>query len=301
MAVTENIQVGTLVVHDKFGLGKVLLLDEGFVSIYFKDIEGEPKDAVKRLSLAVAKLTRAETQLDPILDNLPPMISGGKVVPPERVRLTEQQAVDLFIRDYRSFEDAKYLRWERNYKWNAHLKVREELIDGSGRRLVDQDPKDELPKLMSGLIHSTNLPATQEKIRLTDALKERGSAQLFGKPLLHFVDAPSADSFEALVEAVGSLPAKDGQRVLTWPVVTILPFLAAPAQHMFLKPKVTQRVADVFMFDLLYDSRPTWATYQRLLALSEILLNRLRPLGARDFIDVQSFMWIVEGIAYMKS
>jgi hypothetical protein len=37
------------------------------------------------------------------------------------------------------------------------------------------------------------------------------------------------------------------------------------------------------------------AVYRRLIALSEHLLNRLRPLGAKDLIDVQSFMWIVVG------
>lgn len=286
--------------HTKFGLGKVLLTDGQSVWVYFKDIEGEPKDAVKRLSLSVAALEMADQQADPVLDNLPPMVHAGQVVPPKRIRLTEKQSVDQFVAGYRSFEDQRYLSKERNYKWEAHIRVRDGLLKAPGRSLVTRDPEGELPKLMRGLISSTNLLATQEVIRLNEAFKIPGAARAYGAALLGFVDAPSSRTFDALVEAIDRLPANQGQRILTWPVVTLLPFLAEPTRHMFLKPKVTQRVAEVFMFDLLYDSTPTWTTYQRLMTLSERLLNRLRPLGARDFIDVQSFMWIVEGIAYMR-
>ena len=69
---------------------------------------------------------------------------------------------------------------------------------------------------------------------------------------------------------------------------------------MFLKPMQTRRIAEAFSFDLLYSSRPTWDTYRRLLTLSTQLLDRLRPLGARDLIDVQSFMWVVAGLPFMK-
>ena len=63
---------------------------------------------------------------------------------------------------------------------------------------------------------------------------------------------------------------------------------------------MTRRVAETFSFDLLYTPRPNWTTYSRLLQLSEHLLVRLRPLGAVDLIDVQSFMWIVGGEPYRK-
>ena len=69
---------------------------------------------------------------------------------------------------------------------------------------------------------------------------------------------------------------------------------------MFLKPRQTQRIAEAFSFELLYSTPPKWGTYDRLLTLSNRLLDRLRPLGARDLIDVQSFIWVVEGSPLMK-
>ena len=62
---------------------------------------------------------------------------------------------------------------------------------------------------------------------------------------------------------------------------------------MFLKPTATCECADRLRFDLGYTSKLEWGTYDRLLTMSRNLLEKLKPLGARDFIDVQSYMWVV--------
>ena len=62
---------------------------------------------------------------------------------------------------------------------------------------------------------------------------------------------------------------------------------------MFLKPQPTKDCADRLRFDLQYSADLRWITYNQLLLLSDTLLSLLRPYGARDYIDVQSFMWVV--------
>ena len=62
---------------------------------------------------------------------------------------------------------------------------------------------------------------------------------------------------------------------------------------MFLKPEVTQQCAERLTFDLAYSSDLNWPTYERLLVMSARLLEILRPYGASDFIDVQSFSWVI--------
>jgi hypothetical protein len=34
-------------------------------------------------------------------------------------------------------------------------------------------------------------------------------------------------------------------------------------------------------------------TYKKLMQMGGQLLERLRPLGAQDYIDVQSFIWVI--------
>jgi hypothetical protein len=95
---------------------------------------------------------------------------------------------------------------------------------------------------------------------------------------------------------VTSLPAKEGRaRVGTWPVLTMVPFIARPDCHMLLKPEMTKESAARLAYDISYSAQLNWSTYERLLDMSHVLLERLRSLGARDFIDVQSFMWVTAG------
>ena len=81
-------------------------------------------------------------------------------------------------------------------------------------------------------------------------------------------------------------------RVLTWPVVTVFPFLAQPDRHIFLKPNVSRVAAAQYGFDLGYLSRPNWRTYASLLELADLVRADLRDLRPRDLIDVQSFLWV---------
>ena len=302
----EILSVGLIVTHKTWGLGKVVHLDPQNAWVYFRDIEGTPKDAVKQLNRRVAVLTVAENQSDTALDHVPPMVRNGRVDPPHSLRITEQQAIDGFVADFpRAFDDPRYLKQERNKKWKAHRQVAEELLSLHGRRIVAEGPLDVLAdtlKRLIGLGPAKHLLDRREIIAANEAFRrDRRAAQAFGEAVLRLVDEGDERAFSGLVEATGSLPADPGKaRVLNWPIVTILPFLARPDGHMFLKPMQTQRIADAFTFDLAYSARPQWDTYDRLLILSNRLLERLRPLGARDLIDVQSFMWVVAGWPFRK-
>lgn len=251
----------------------------------------------------VAVLKVAGNQSDTALNNVPPMVRNGRVEPPSSVRITDRQAMDQFVAGFpRGFEDPRYLRQERDYKWEAHSRVAAELLSAEGRRLVAEGPPGALAHTLKALIGLTNLLAPAELIAVNDVFRrDSRAARAFGEAVLRLVDVGGERAFSGLVEATGSLPADPGRaRVLTWPIVTILPFLARPDRHMFLKPMQTQRIAAAFTFDLSYSSRPRWVTYDRLLILSNRLLERLRSLGARDLIDVQSFMWVVAGWPFMK-
>jgi hypothetical protein len=74
--------------------------------------------------------------------------------------------------------------------------------------------------------------------------------------------------------------------------VTLFPFIAQPERHMLLLPSFTCEAAQRLGLDLRYQSEPNWATYAALLSSSNHLLEELKPLGARDLIDVESFLHV---------
>jgi hypothetical protein len=304
MTQPSALTVGQLVRHVTelaWGLGKVVHMTHDQVFVYFKDITGTPKEAVKQFRRQMPVLAVAEVQHDAVLDHLPPMVQNGVLKIPTGRRTTAQQAISGFIQAYRHFDDPAYLKEERNYKWAAHDLVCRQLLSPEGRRLLADGDGQTASTIMRKIVHATNLLATSEIISLTDGLKDPQAALQMARQAVAFIDQDGPAAFAALVDAIEDLPMPpEGKKVLTWPVATLLPFLAKPGTHMFLKPMQTRKTADAFMFDLLYTPRPNWSTCERLRQLSREILEHIRPLGAKDMIDVQSFMWVVNGAPYMQ-
>jgi hypothetical protein len=108
-------------------------------------------------------------------------------------------------------------------------------------------------------------------------------------------DVPEEKSFTSYLDLLQAAPSKTpGKNAITWPIATILPYLANPASHLFLKPIATQAAAERLGFDLQYQAALNWKTYQRALELAEGLQAALASHGCRDLIDVQSFMWVMK-------
>jgi hypothetical protein len=103
--------------------------------------------------------------------------------------------------------------------------------------------------------------------------------------------------FENFATVLDSLPRKQ-TRVRTWPLQTVFGFIANPAEHIFLKPRVTQVAATKYHYDFLYRSKPNWETYKSLLDFAEQVRKDTADLGPKDFIDLQSFIWVLGSDEY---
>lgn len=200
----------------------------------------------------------------------------------------------------RGFQDPKYLgddyEGERNYKWLAHLKWLELMGRGKAAKLLAKEDVQELTRRLEHVEGMLNLLSPYEKMALRDALKNEVLARQYFKTLFDLLNAREVTEgiFAAYAEAVTSLPKEEGKaRVATWPVLTLFPFISQPDRFMFLKPEATQGCAERLAFNLEYDAALNWNTYQKLLTMSAMLMNYLHPLGARDMIDVQSFIFLV--------
>ena len=83
----------------------------------------------------------------------------------------------------------------------------------------------------------------------------------------------------------------------SWPKATYFGYLWQPADNMFCKPTVTQDFAQRIghEFQYVYDPEISERVYLSLMDLAEHTLAATRSLGAEDFIDVQSFIYVVGG------
>lgn len=79
--------------------------------------------------------------------------------------------------------------------------------------------------------------------------------------------------------------------MLTWPLVTVWGFMAQPDRHIFLNPLVTRRAPEAWATISAIDQSPR-GRYRGLLDFAETIRGAIGDLHPRDFIDLQSFIWV---------
>jgi len=207
-----------------------------------------------------------------------------------------------FLRFFpKGFADAKYIAWERGYKWEAHEAWNEVLNRTQYKALLRAGEFSEIAARAVRIESRTNLLFSFEKMALRDAVRPPGGALLFATELYQYAygSAQAAAQFDRWLEAVGRLPRKQ-TRVLTWPVVTVFGFIARPDKHIFLKPNVTRAAAAEYEYDFRYASRPSWQVYANLLDFARTVRADLADLEPRDLIDIQSFLWVLGSDEYAQ-
>jgi hypothetical protein len=180
------------------------------------------------------------------------------------------------------FHSTGYAGEERDYKVAAR------------DRLNTSAPLDEAAnglgfgEAVLAVFRSTNLLSPFEKTRLQGVLRGP-DADTFVRSAARFT---LGERKSALLDMERVLKPHDNAK---WTVVTYLPFLWRPEEHMFLKPEVTKdfaaRVGHRFAWT--YEPRLDIAVYETLLDLASQTTAALADLRPRDRIDVQSFIWVV--------
>ena len=290
-------KIGMIVDHPampEWGSGKIVAIRGDYIYVIFRNL---PEREAKKFNSSKIALIIASDQNDPILNNLSPVKEkDGTYLLPRR-RLTVVDAIETFTRKYhQGFSDPAYLRDERNYKVEAHQLWENNLGDGKAKKLLELDKIEELVNHTKEVLNGLNLLSRFENMALRDGLSDRKSAKNYFEALINLLESAETteENFLSYANAVSELPQEEGKsRVNTWPIATLLPYIAQPDRHMFLKPEVTQSAAETFGFDLHYDPKPNWNTYNALLAMSKIYREQIFHLGPRDNIDMQSFIWVV--------
>lgn len=298
----SGLENGMMVQHASLGLGKVVALEEKAVHVFFA--ASDARFATKlRLPMALPLLTPASST-NAWLSRLPGFAFDAKTgrYGLAGTWLSHGDAVARFLEVFpKGFDDPGYAgegaaKRERVPRWRrAHDLYAETLAGAEGERLLAEGD-------VSGLVERAlrverivrPLHKDAEKASFEEALKDPGLARGYFTALFQLLAAPAPerDRFEALAAAVAVMQPGAAEEA-GWPIVTLLPFVARPDLHMLLRPRFACEVGHRLGLELAYEPRPSWATYSALLRSTELLLEKLRPLGARDHVDVEAFMHVV--------
>jgi len=205
-----------------------------------------------------------------------------------------------FLRFFpRAFKDQRYIDWEVTYKMIAHDLWVELLNEGEYRSLLRSRDFEEIANRALRVEAKTNFLFSFEKMALRDGLRSREGARTFAEGLFQLLHekGPFKERFVQWIVSVGELP-RIKSRVLSWPVLTLFPFIAQPAKHIIMKPTAMNNASNELGFDLDYSSKPNFGTYERLLHLSDLIKQEIADLKPKDHMDTQAFLWVIGSSEY---
>ena len=295
MVLTPN-DVGILVEHTVWKRGKVIEIISPYAIIHFPALANSPQGPQRKLREDAPQLTKSSVQSDPELDGVETGPAKPKKAAKRKVKDLSNgidEAIAWFQETYPAkFDDEKFTDNDLRNKRSAAEVFKANFGEGRGAAMVDQGKHAEIASTLDGIFRATNVlsPFEIKAVHKAFAKGEESSTKVLGQTMA-FMSNPTMQSFKHMAEAVSQLPA-DGGKVHTWPIVTLLPFLADPNRFIALKPTNTELIAARMSMDLKYDTTPNWETYDAFLRMATALLEKLKPLGAKDLIDVQQFMWV---------
>lgn len=295
----DDLLAGMLVRHTSLGLGKVVAVEPNAVHVFFP--ESEKRFAAKlRLPAAKALLTTDAAAADAWLAGLSSFAldaASGRYALAANW-LTHEQALAEFLAVYpQGFADPAYAgsgKRERAARWRAaSAGWREAFGNGEGERLVGEGEIAALVRRIAAIEPLAALFAgALEEDGFADAFEDDAASRLFFDALfgLLSVPTPSRARFDKLFAAAGGLGVSPSS---AWALATALPFVAQPQRHVVLWPKSTRTAAERLGCDLRYDPSPSWTTYAALRAFAVQILDRLKAVGAQDFVDVDAFLHVI--------
>jgi hypothetical protein len=172
-----------------------------------------------------------------------------------------------------------------------------------------QDARQELqPEVLDGLLSSGQYTEIVQRARRSMARVNLA----FPNELMKFGDVPEsvhqelAERLVQLVKAGKETPAALERLAATlmpygaakWTIVSLLPFLLDPEHWPFVKPTFIERAVNATGIDVEYQPQPNARTYELIRQLYELVAVTLgdRGFAPRDFIDVQTFLWVASGM-----
>src|SRR5262249_21748299 len=122
------------------------------------------------------------------------------------------------------------------------------------------------------VVSRANVLLPFERMALREAIDDRDAARLLAGGLYEWLygTRPASVRFQEWCHVVEALPRRD-TRVPTWPMITAFGFIAQPKHHMLLKANVVRDAARDYGAELLYRTRPFWATYRSVLDFAETI------------------------------
>lgn len=196
-----------------------------------------------------------------------------------------EEAQKAFIKFFpEGFSGKNYNEKEREYKFQASAF----LNDNLPLETAIEKPLEDATKILIQTFQKTNMLSPYEKMWVKEALLSDDAKSLI-EGFVNFTKTPNAQTLSALAVILKN------HNAAKWTIVTYLPFMWRPNEHMYLKPTIlkdfAERVGHGFTQE--YGAGLDFSVYESLLDLANQTESEIEALSPQDRIDIQSFIWTI--------
>lgn len=220
--------------------------------------------------------------------------------PAPTVRLDKnlERGVKAFLEQYpNGFMDPDFVERQRSHPSTAHQRYLESLGGDRGELLLGAGDTETLVHSAIDVVSESRLLSRPELNAMEETLADETAARHYFQALFAVVSdfEPNERAFRAYANAMESL-ALDyrGVSAASWPIATVLPHLARPEVFAFVDPAPVRSCAARLDFSLNYTSELNWGLYARVMRMCDNVMQRIGALGARDLIDLCTFLRVIE-------
>jgi hypothetical protein len=191
---------------------------------------------------------------------------------------------------YHSFDNPSFISDEITYKRGAQARVRELLSKEQLDKLIAgqefEEAKAHIKRACAGIFGGVqnNLLNKFDMLAITNAPAEPLVQALYN---LLYGTGSFAARFEAWVEVLSH------DKTTVWPTATYFLMMQDSSRYIFVKPEPYKKLLRVLHSKGVWETHPTATRYMQLLSLASALLSKLALLGAKDMMDVQSFIYVM--------
>jgi hypothetical protein len=188
---------------------------------------------------------------------------------------------------HKSFSSDYYLQQERDYKLRIVERLPQELGERKMALLLEQGRFNEAATLIRRFPNNPNdnlLYYPYEAFPLQNAPDEALARAFYD--LLYGADV-FPNRFQAWIKVLNK------HSHLCWPAATYYLMIHDPEKHIYVKPGTLGKLINAVSTKFKWQPRTSAAYYVEVQRFSQAILEELKPYGARDMLDVQSFAWIL--------
>jgi len=192
-------------------------------------------------------------------------------------------AIRRFLKIFpEGFADANYRRRERDYKVAASARLGSVLPLLLARGATPAQAAAVRPVFNTGILHEA------DAVRIGQVLSGPTGSQ-FVRGAALFADRRYSEGMKAMETATRPYGKA------SWSMVTYLPWLWLPSEHILLRPRTSTDFATRTGHDFAHEYEDTLFAdvYRTMLDLVGAIRMDLARLEPADMIDIQGFLWVV--------